>query len=211
VRQFSHFRILAFPRISHFRAFCIHRAFWRFRASRIFAHFAYTARFGVSAHLAFSRILHTLHVSHFHAFRIYRTFRILASFAHFAFQIPRVFAHLMNYAHLAILHSSHSHTHISRRFRILAHFAYFTLSHFSHFDMRYRTPPWDPSHSVRMSCPHPPWSIGAYLTWFHSHYITYVFAFTFMFIYLIMCLYYITLVCLALLTRLQGLGTRLAC
>jgi len=77
--------------------------------------------------------------------------------------------------------------------------------------MRYRAPPWDPSHSVHMSCPHPPRSIGAYLTWFHSHYITYVLAFTFMFIYLIMCLYYITLVRLALLTRPRGLGTRLAC
>jgi len=77
--------------------------------------------------------------------------------------------------------------------------------------MRYHVPPWDPSHSVRMSCPHPPWSIGAYLTLFHSHYIIYVLAFPFMFIYLIMCLYYITLVRLALLTRLRGLGTRLAC
>jgi hypothetical protein len=160
------------------------------------------------------RILAFPRISHFHAFCIHCTFRIFAYFAyfaHFTFQIPRVFAHLTKYAHLVILHSLHSRTHISRRFRILVHFAYFALSRISRFNMCYCAPPWDPSHSVHMSCPHPPWSIGAYLTWFHLHYITYVFAFTFMFIYLIMCLYYITLVCLALLTRLRGLGTRLAC
>jgi len=77
--------------------------------------------------------------------------------------------------------------------------------------MRYRAPPWDPPHSVRMSCPHPPRSIGAYLTLFHSHSIIYAFAFPSMFIYLTSCLHYITLVRLALLTRLRGLGTRLAC
>jgi len=62
-----------------------------------------------------------------------------------------------------------------------------------------------------MSCPHPPRSIGAYFTLFHSHYIIYVFTFPFMFTYLVMCLYYITLVRLALPTQLRALGTRLAC
>jgi len=149
-----------------------------FRASHIFAH------------LAFSRV----RISHIS--RISR-FRFLA------------FSCISRIMHISRSHTvRNSHTRISRRFHILAHFAF---SRFSRFDMRYCAPPWDPSHSVRMSCPHPPRSIGAYLTWFHSHYITYILAFTFMFIYLIMCLYYITLVCLALLTQLRGLGTRLAC
>jgi hypothetical protein len=139
------------------------------------------------------------HISHS---RVFRAFRVSDSSRFRAFRVSD-----SSQSHTV----RNSRTRISRRLRILAHFAYFAFSHFLRFDMRYHAPPWDPSHSIRMSCPHPPRSIGAYLTWFHSHYITYVLAFTFMFIYLIMCLYYITLACLALLTRLRGLGTRLAC
>jgi len=165
---------------------------------------------------AFSHISHTSRILHFcasrilacFAFRIYRVFCVLASFASHAFRV----------SDSSRFHASHElctsrdpTQFVIRALAYLTCFAYFAFSRFSRFDMRYRVPPWDPSHSIRMSCPHPPRSIGAYLTWFHSHYITYVLAFTFMFIYLIMCLYYITLVCLALLTRLRGLGTRLAC
>jgi cellulose synthase/poly-beta-1,6-N-acetylglucosamine synthase-like glycosyltransferase len=126
------------------------------------------------------------------AFSHFRTFRIFAYIAHFAF------------------------SHISRIscsciYRVFCVSAYFAFSCFLRFDMCYCVPPWDPLHSVRISCPHPPRSIGAYFTLFHSHYIIYVLAFPFMFNYLIMYLYYITLVHLALPTWLRGLGTHLAC
>jgi len=148
---------------------------------------------------AFSRI------SRFCASRVFCISRIL----HFRFLAFSCISWIM---HISRSHTvRNSHTCISRGFHISTHLAYSAFSHFSCFDMCYRSPPWDPSHSVHMSCPHPPRSIGAYLTLFHSHYIIYVLAFPLMFIYLIMCLYYITLVCLALLTRLRGLGTRLAC
>jgi len=90
------------------------------------------SRFCVSAHLAFSHVSHfcTFHIyrafriSHISRSRVFCAFRVsdssrsrashklctsrvLASFAHFVFQIPRVLAHLTNYAHLAIPHSSH--------------------------------------------------------------------------------------------------------
>jgi len=129
-----------------------------------------------------------------------RDFRVFARFA---------FSHISRISRFCALRVFNI-SHISH-FAYIVSFAHFTFSHFSRFDMRYCAPPWDPSHSVRMSCPHPPRSIGAYLILFHSHSIIYVFAFPFMFIYLIMCLYYITLVRLALLTWLRGLGTRLAC
>jgi hypothetical protein len=190
--------------------------------------------FRVFAHFAFSHISCTSHFSHFRIFarfaslhisrlsrisrsRVSRAFRILASLAHFRISRNSRFRFLAFSRISRIMYISHSHTVRNSRtcvscgFRIFAHFAYFAFSRFSHFDMRYRAPPRDPSHSVRMSCPHPPRSIGAYLTLFHSHSIIYVFAFPSMFIYLTSCLYYITLVHLALLTRLRGLGTRLAC
>jgi len=139
------------------------------------------------------------------------------AFSHFGVSTHLAFSHFRAFrvSDSSRFHASHelctSRNPTQFAIRALTYLAGFAFSRFSHFDMRYRVPPWDPSHSVCMSCPHPPRSIGAYLTWFHSHYITYVLAFTFMFIYLIMCLYYITLVCLALLTQLRGLGTRLAC
>jgi hypothetical protein len=176
-------------RFSCFRVFAV-CAFLRFRASRVFACFAFLriSYFAYFTHLTFSHLSRILH------------FRFLT------------FSRISQIMHISRSHTvRNSRTHISHRFHILAHFVYFAFSRFLRFDMRYHAPPWDPSHSVRMSCPHPPRSIGVYLTWFHSCYITYVLAFTFMFIYLIMCLYYITLVCLALLTQLRGLGTHLAC
>jgi len=142
---------------------------------------------------AFSRISHILCISHF---------RFL------------MFSRISHIAYISQSHTVHiSHTRISCRFRISVYFAFrvFAFSHFLRFDMCYREPPWDPSHSVCMSCPHPPRSIGVYFTLFHLHYIIYVFAFPFMFTYLVMCLYYITLVRLVLPTQLQGLGTCLAC
>jgi hypothetical protein len=131
------------------------------------------------------------------------------AFSHVScFRASCVFTHLTYCAHFVIPHSSYFvHSHISR----VSHFRVFCISRFLRFDMRYRAPPWDPLHSIRMSCPHPPRSIGVYFTLFHLHYIIYVFAFPFMFTYLVMCLYYITLVRLALPTWLRGLGICLAC
>jgi hypothetical protein len=154
-----------------------------------------------------------------------RDFRVFAYIACFAFphilRISRIsrfrFLAFSRISHIVCISRSHtvriSRTYISCGFHISVYFTFriFAFSHFSRFDMCYRVPPWDPSHSVCMSCPHPPRSIGAYFTLFHLHYIIYVFAFPFMFTYLVMCLYYITLVRLALPTRLRGLGTHLAC
>jgi len=156
---------------------------------------------------------HILRVSHFRVFACFAFPRIsrISRISHFRFL---AFSRI---SHIACISRSHtvriSRTRISRGFRISTYFAFrvFTFSCFLHFDMHYHVPPWDPSHSVHMSCPHPPRSIGAYFTLFHSHYIIYVFAFPFMFTYLVMCLYYITLVHLVLPTWLRGLGTRLIC
>jgi hypothetical protein len=121
------------------------------------------------------------------------------------------FVHLTYFAHFVHLTYCMHFTIPQFAFCALAYLARFRISYFSRFDMRYRAPPRDPLHSVHMSCPHLPRSIGAYFTLFHSHYIIYVFTFPFMFTYLIMCLYHITLVCLALPTWFRALGTYLAC
>jgi hypothetical protein len=161
------------------------------------------------AHFAF---LHILRVSRLCIFACFVFPCISHIFVHFAFQIPRVF-HTFRVSDSSHFHASHIlctfcdltvcnlRTRISRGFRVSTYFAFWR---FSHFDMRYHAPPWDPSHSIRMSCPHPPRSIGVYFTLFHLHYIIYVLAFPFMFTYPIMCLYYITLVHLVLPTRLRS-------
>jgi len=67
--------------------------------------------------------------SHFCAFRVFHVF------ASFAFQIPCVFAHLTNYAHLTFPHSSQfAHSRISRvshfrAFCIFCILAFFALRH----------------------------------------------------------------------------------
>jgi len=94
-------------RPSRFSRFCVLviPRISRFRTFRIFTHFAYTACF---------------------IFRIFCAFRI---------QIPCVFAHLTNYAHLAIPHSSQfTHLHISqvshsRAFRVFRILVFFTFRH----------------------------------------------------------------------------------
>jgi hypothetical protein len=106
-------------------------------------------------------------------FRIYRTFRIshfayIASFVHFAF------SHVSRISRIRHISRSHtvrnSRTHVSRGFRIFAHFAYFAFSRFSRFDMRYRAPPWDPSHSVRIVL-----SSSSKVHWCVSHFISLAF------------------------------------
>jgi len=86
------------------------------------------------AFFAFSHISRTSHFSHFRALRVF-TYITFSHLAQFAFQIPRVFAHLTNYAHLAFPHSSQfTHSRISRvsHFRAFCVFrilAFFTLRH----------------------------------------------------------------------------------
>jgi hypothetical protein len=125
--RFSRFRILAFR---HFRAF---RVFAHITHITLFAHFAFSRishfrAFRIFAHFAFSRIsrFRVFHISH-----ISRLSRI-SHLAQFVFQIPHVFAHLTNYAHLMSPHSSQFvHSRIPRIshfrafcvFRILAFFA----------------------------------------------------------------------------------------
>jgi hypothetical protein len=89
-----------------------------------FSHFCV---FHVFTYIAFSRLSCISHSRVSHAFS-----RAFSHLAQFAFQIPHVFAHLTNYAHLAFPHSSQfAHSCISRVshfrafcvFRILVFFA----------------------------------------------------------------------------------------
>jgi len=188
---------------------CLHR--YKFCLCILYIHCRHSSLYGHVQTILQDLILDLLKHSDLRNFRIFACF-VFLRISHILRILRFRFLALSRISHIAHILRSHtvrnSHTCISRGFCISAYFAF---SHFLRFDMRYCTPPWDPSHSVCMSCPHPPSSIGAYFTLFHLHYIIYVLAFPFMFTYPIMCLYYITLVRLALPTWLQGLGTRLAC
>jgi len=102
---FSRFGVSTFPRFSHFHAF------------RIFAHFA------------FSHISRTSHISRFRVFRISHISRLsrISHLTQFAFQIPHVFAHLTNYAHLDV-----SALFTIRALAYPAHFAFSRILRISH-------------------------------------------------------------------------------